>query len=78
MHFHVMHQSLELKIKYSNLMQNIFPIGSLPPKNPLILRYPCNWMFGSWENWKVGKVNLGKVEKIWIVDACEEVIKKEN
>lgn len=54
-------------------MQNIFTIGSLPPKNPLILQYPCNWIFGSWENWKVGKV-----EKVWIVDACEKVIKKEN
>jgi hypothetical protein len=23
-----------------------------------------------------GKVDLGKVEKVWIVDACEEVKKK--
>jgi len=26
----------------------------------------------------VGKVNLRKVEKVWIVDACEKVQKKEN
>jgi len=26
----------------------------------------------------VGKVNLRKVEKVWIVDACEKVLKKEN
>jgi hypothetical protein len=42
------------------------------------LQYPCNLIFGSWENWKVGKVNLRKVEKVWIVDACEKVQKKEN